>query len=392
MKTLFFSPKFYPEPNFYINDIVFDLEIPDKVVLTGKKISYKNISFFLKKNKVNIYYIPYFERSRNTIFSLLFEYFSFFLLSFLIIPIVLFLERPKKIFYYGISPPFYIFPFILLKVFFRYKIIFWVQDIWPESIFLRMPFSNAFYRFIKFLMSIIYKFSDRLILISKKFKGSSRFKKYEIKIDYIPQGCKQETKSSLDEYSLKIFNLIKNETRKVIIYAGNVSNSMFLEEMAEAVNKNKNDFVFYIIGDGPLKKKLIKKNYKKVFFFEFVERNSILKIIKQADFAFLGRKLDKDKKTKIISKIFPAKLSIYLYCQVPIISLADEDLYRYINRNNLGYVNKFSGVKELSDWLSSLLLETEEKINSIKFSQKDLFSRNFDHNNILKKIKAIIEK
>lgn len=390
MKTLFFTPKFHPEPNYYINDVVFDSSGINKAVLTGKILSFKNLKLTSYVNNVKIYYIPYIKRSNDRISRLILEYFSFFISSLIIIPIVLMLERPKKVFHYGISPPIYILPFLFLKPFFRFKIIYWVQDIWPESIFSRISHSDIFYSFIQFLMSLIYINSDKLILVSENFKENIRFKKYEEKIVCLPQGYKEESYISLDEQSSKIANLIKKESRRVIIYAGNISNSMYLEEMAEAIEENMSNFVFYIIGDGSIKNKLIKKNYKNVNFFSSIKRNYITQIVKLADFAYLGRELDRSNNTQILSKIIPGKLPLYLYCQVPIIAVTSEDLHRYIYNNNLGFVTTFSGVKNLSKYISSVSFESKEKIQSIKSSQRDLFIKMFKHKDILKKLEDII--
>ena len=63
---------------------------------------------------------------------------------------------------------------------------------------------------------------------------------------------------------------------------------MYLEEMAETIEKNSDNFAFHIVGDGSLKQKLVDRNFKSVFFYDFVEREYILEIVKAADFAFLG--------------------------------------------------------------------------------------------------------
>lgn len=239
-------------------------------------------------------------------------------------------------------------------------------------------------------MSLIYINSDKLILVSESLKENIRFKKHEEKIVYIPQGYKEESYISLDEQSSKIANLIKKESRRVIIYAGNIANSMYLEEMADAIEKNMSNFVFYIVGDGSIKNKLIKKNYKNTNFFSSIDRKYITEIVKLADFAYLGRELDRSNNKQIISKIIPGKLPLYLYCQVPIIAVTSEDLHRYINNNNLGFVTTFSGIKDLSRHISSVSLENKEKIKSIKSSQRDLFIKTFRHKDILKKLEDII--
>lgn len=389
MKVIFFSPKFYPEPNFYINDVVFDIQNVNKVIVCGKRFSFKDFRIISTLKGIKVYYIPYFGRSKNNVIDLLFEYLSFFIFSIFIIPFAVIKEKPKKVFHYGISPPLYILPFIILKIFFNFKIIYWIQDIWPESIFLRIKNSNIVYTFINVFMKLIYKYSDKLLVISKSFKYDKRFIKHKNKLTFIPQGLKISHPRNLCAESTNLIKVIRNEKRKTIIYTGNISNSMYLEEMSEAIAENYKNFAFYIIGNGPKLQSLKNKNYNSVFFYDYIERENIIDVVKAADFSFLGRKID-DKKNSIISKIMPGKLSLYSACGNPIIAIASYDLYNLIKDNNLGYSFKYTNKEDLCKNLNSLLQETEPERDIIQASQKFFFNQNFDHHNIIDRIYNII--
>ena len=53
MKVIFFSPKFHPDPNYYINDVVFDIKDLDRVIICGRNIDSK--SFIIKSHaKINL--------------------------------------------------------------------------------------------------------------------------------------------------------------------------------------------------------------------------------------------------------------------------------------------------------------------------------------------------
>lgn len=392
MKVLFFSPKFYPEPNYYINDVVFDIQKVNKIILCGKQIKIKDLKLSGNTKGIKTYYIPYIGRSKNNdVTTLILEYISFFIASLFVIPIIAFKEKPNRVFYYGISPPIYILPFIFIKLFLNFKIIYWIQDIWPESIFLRIKNSNFIYNIINSLMEIIYRFSDYLLIISENFKTDKRFQKYKNKLIYLPQGFKANSSNIIDNKSNLIINRIKNEKRKSVIYAGNISNSMYLEEMAETIEKNSDNFAFHIVGDGSLKQKLVDRNFKSVFFYDFVEREYILEIVKAADFAFLGREIT-DETNKIISHIMPAKLAMYVACKVPIISITSFHLYDLIKKNNLGYAIKYLDKEKLSNDLNAILNYTDHDISFIKNSHEDFYNKNFNHINLLNEIYNIIHK
>ena len=391
MKVIFFSPKFHPEPNYYINDVVFDINGLDKVIICGRNVDSK--SFIIKSSIKNIttYYVPYRLRKGNGNLALFIEYVSFFLFSLLIIPYAVIREMPQKIFFYGISPPLYMIPFVMLKPFFRFKIVYWVQDIWPESIFIRMKHSNILYYLINILIKLIYKCSDDILLLNQSFGSNNRFKKLQHKLQYLPQGHKYSDNVIIDTASSNIINNIRQEKRKVIVYAGNVANSMYLEEMAEAVESNNENFVFYIIGDGDFKDILVQKKYKSVIFFDLIDREYIEKVISEADFAYLGRKLESDD-MNIISKIFPGKLSLYMLVQLPIIAIVNMELFNFIKVNNLGYPIKYTTIEDLSESLKSILEESKIKYSGIKQSQKELFESSFEHKEIIKQIYNIIIK
>ena len=391
MKVIFFSPKFHPEPNYYINDVVFDIKGLDKVIISGRSIDSK--SFIIKSSIKNIttYYVPYRLRKGNGNLSLFIEYVTFFLFSLLIIPYAVIREMPKKILFYGISPPLYMIPFVMLKPFFRFKIVYWVQDIWPESIFVRMKHSNILYYLINIPIKLIYKCSDDILLLNESFDSNNRFKKLKHKIQYLPQGHKHPHNAIIDAPSSNIINNIRQEKRKVIVYAGNVANSMYLEEMAEAVESNNENFVFYIIGDGDFKDILVQKKYKSVIFFDLINREYIQKAISEADFAYLGRELKSDD-MNIISKIFPGKLSLYILTQLPIISIVNMELFNFIKVNNLGYPIKFTTIDDLSENLKSILEESKIKNFAIKQSQKELFESSFEHKEIINRVYNIITK
>lgn len=392
MKVLFFSPKFYPEPNYYFNDVVFDLQKVNKIILCGKQIKIKDLKLSGNLKGIKTYYIPYIGRSKNNdVISLMLEYISFFIASFFVIPVVAFKEKPNKIFYYGISPPIYILPFIFIKPFLNFKIIYWIQDIWPESIFLRINNLNFLYKILYRFMNLIYRFSDYLLIISESFKTEKRFQKHTEKLIYLPQGFKVNAPDTIDPQSNLIIDSLKNEKKKSIIYAGNISNSMYLEEMAEAVEKNSHNFVFHMVGDGSLKQKLIKRNFKSVFFHNFIEREYILEIVKAADFAFLGREIV-DETNKIISHIMPSKLALYVACKVPIISIASFHLSDLIKNNNLGYSINYRSKEKLSSDLNAILNNTEQSLDLIRESHEDFYNKNFNHINIINKIYNIIQK
>lgn len=388
MKVLFFTPKFHPEPNYYINDVVFDIEGFNKIVVTGSNIKSGKYQFSKRINDVKIYYVPYFLRSGNSLLSLFFEYLSFLIFSIILIPIFLILERPKIIFHYGITPPVYSLPFIILKPIFRYKFIYWVQDIWPEFIFTRLRSSGLLYNFIFVVMNFIYEFSDKLIVISEGFKDDERFKKFDQKVLCLAQGMKKSHGKNLSSKAQHIAENLKKENKLKVVFAGNISNGMYLEEFCESIESNIDKFVFYIIGDGPLKQYLKDKRFNSVKFYDLLPRNEIGQIVKLADFSFLGRQTD----SNLVKSIIPSKLALYLESNAPIIAIASGYVANFINEHRIGFTFDDKDINNLSDFLKILALKESSEIENIKSNQNRIFEKKFNHKKTLENLARIISE
>lgn len=388
MKTIFFTPKFHPDPNYYINDVVFDINLGEKIVITGKTEGESIFKFVKYVEDIKIYLIPYFRRSNNSLFSLFLEYLTFFLSSFIFIPIILFIEKPQSIVHYGISPPLYGLPIIFLKPVLKYKYIFWLQDIWPESVFTRIKRNKIIFSTLELMMSFFYKFSD-VIPSSVDILTEPRFCPYKNKLAFLPQGYKRSLKNeSRNSQAEKIIESIKNETRKVIIYAGNISNSMFLDEFSDGVESLKDKVCFYMIGDGPLKKQISNKKLSGTHIYEFLSRDKIVEVIAEADFAYIGRETNLE--TEIISKVIPGKFALYCLAKTPIVSLSSGYLNAFIKSSKVGISSSSLKKEDIRNLLEELLVLDNDKIEGMKKNQGSIYSEMFDHEKVLKKIKEFI--
>ena len=388
MKTIFFTPKFHPDPNYYINDVVFDINLHEKIVITGKTEGESIFKFVKYVENTKIYLIPYFRRPNNSLFSLFLEYLTFFISSFIFTPIILFIEKPQSIVHYGISPPLYGLPIIFLKPFLKYKYIFWLQDIWPESVFTRIRGNKLIYSTLELIMSFFYKCSD-VIPSNVAILNEPRFYPYKKKLVFLPQGYKRSLKNkSISSQADKIIEAIKNESRKVIIYAGNISNSMFLDEFSDGVESFKDELCFYIVGDGSLKKQISNKKLSGTYIFEFVPRNEIVEVIGEADFAYIGR--ETNLQTEIVSKVIPSKFALYCLAKTPIISLSSGYLNAFIKKSMVGISSSSVKKEDISNLLKESLVLDNDNVDSMKRNQESIYSEMFDHEKVLKKIKELI--
>ena len=194
MNILILSHYFWPE-NFKINDLASNLNKKNNVfVLTGNpsypkkeifnKIDNKKINKF--KN-IEIIRVPVIPRGKSKV-SILFNYISFLLSLSIIGTIKILLKKIDVLLVFGTSPPTVMIPAIIISKIKKAKVIFWVLDLWPETLISMKIITNKFLlNIIKVYISYIYNFSDLVFAQSNEFvKQIKKYCKNKKKIIYFP--------------------------------------------------------------------------------------------------------------------------------------------------------------------------------------------------------------
>src|SRR3989344_2672003 len=197
MNILIVTQYFWPEV-FRINDLVEGLALRGHqvTVLTGKP-NYPNGKFyqgygFLKKNNefygtVKVVRSPLIPRGKSSKILLALNYLSFAFLASIVG--ILKCARPDVIFVYEPSPITVGLPAIFFKKIKKAPILFWVQDLWPESVVaVDAVRSRIILRILEKLVHFIYKRCDYILTTSKAYFDSiKRFNVPEKKLYYFPQ-------------------------------------------------------------------------------------------------------------------------------------------------------------------------------------------------------------
>src|SRR3989449_3466853 len=179
MHVLIITQYFWPEA-FRINDLALGLKERGHqvTVLTGMP-NYPTGHFFpgyglFSPSKeefegVVIYRVPLIPRGRGQRWRLALNYFSFAFFASLLAPL-----RCRGsfdlIFVYEPSPITVGLPAIVLKKLKRVPIMFWVQDLWPESLSATgAVLSELLLRWVAKLVRFIYRHCDRILVQSEGF-------------------------------------------------------------------------------------------------------------------------------------------------------------------------------------------------------------------------------
>ena len=348
MKILIVTPHFWPE-NFRINDFAFEFvnrghevsvltavpDYPHGQFHEGYNI-YKNNREVI--NNVKIFRAPLIPRGNGSGIRLAINYLSLIIGS-ILTAINLLKFNYDIVFVYQPSPITIGIPAILIKKFKRIPMVFWVLDLWPESIYAASSAkSRIFEYFLLPIVKLVYYYSDELLVSSAGYidsivgKGVPRSK-----ISFFPQWS-EDIKPPKVNNPINLPNIPSDAF--IIMFAGNIGEAQNFDTILSAAKilVNNRNIHWVILGDGR------KSNW--------VKRKSIELGI-SGNFHLLGRfpvaampdyfskahiMLLPLKNEHIFSLTIPAKLQSYFANKKPVLALISGISAKIINDTNSGFV------------------------------------------------------
>jgi colanic acid biosynthesis glycosyl transferase WcaI len=358
LRLLIVTQYFWPE-NFRVNDLASDLiERGHKVtVLTGVpnypegkifkdfSASPKNYSYY---KGVEIARVPIVARGVGN-FRLLLNYISYALSASIF---GLWKIRGKEfdaIFVYEPSPITVGFPAIAIKYLKKAPLVFWVLDLWPDTLkAVGVVKSNWLLKVVGLAVAYIYKRCDLILAQSKSF--IPQIKKYtssKTPIKYFPSwpDLILTTKSNFKAPEIKNSDRFFN-----IIFAGNIGEAQDFESILLAANilKENQRVRWYIFGNGRRSKWLEEQvnllGLEKVFFMMGaypIERMPSF-------FSHANALLVSLRDRPIFSMTIPAKVQAYLASGKPIIAMLNGEGARVLLQSKAALVVRSGDYKSLA--------------------------------------------
>ena len=213
---------------------------------------------------------------------------------------------------------------------FKVPLVFEIRDLWPEIISdIDKSMTTKFYiKFIKYLVSIGYKYADLIISVKRGDLNyiKSRYKT-NAEFDYLPNGF--DIHDIIDEeYNNQILD--KNNRFK-IGYLGGLSDYYNLTPLINVISRNL-EIDLIIVGDGndyEKYKKLAKT--PNIYFLGRLPKKYMLSIAKKCDLLYTGLKDSKYNDHGISTN----KLFEYMIAKKPVLGFynSKEDI---IEKNNFG--------------------------------------------------------
>lgn len=404
MKILVITQYFWPE-SFKINDLCLGLveRGHEVTVLTGKPNYpagdfYNGYSMFNKSkeswNNINIIRSPLVRRKDGRGLQLIINYLSFAVFSSFR---ALFLKKEyDRIFVYEPSPVTVGIPAIIARWKTKTEILFWVQDLWPESISAASGSNNSGWviQIMDSVTRFIYKHSSKILVQSKAFIPYIINQGVSVdKLIYYPNSTEAYyQKVSPKSEHLKFFE--KYDGLK-IVFAGNIGESQSFDTLLSTASILKKDgfkINWFILGDGR------QKNYvrSQIDILDLSDTFFLLGSYPSTEmasfFACADALLVSLRDETIFAHTIPSKVQSYLACAKPIIASLNGEGSRVINEANAGFCSPAENVKQLVTNIIEFSKLSLDERNIMGDNAREYFNTEFERELLLNKLEDILKK
>ena len=394
MRILIISQYFWPE-EFRINELsVMLVERGHQVtVLTGIP-NYPGGSFFpgyrFIRNKtenykgIKIIRVPLYPRGKGGGFRLSLNYLSFAFFASILGPVKC-RDSYDVIFVYEPSPITVGLPAVVMKKIKSAPIVFWVQDLWPESLSATGTIKSKYIlKMLENLVRFIYYHCDLILAQSKSFIESIvKTGVDRSKIEYFPNSAEAifDTAAECSE-AMGHIELPKGFR---IMFAGNIGVAQDFETIVTAAEliKNQADIHWVIVGNGSM--------------FSWVQEQIKLRQLSQT-VHLLGRHpveampsffsradvmLVTLRKGSIFALTIPAKVQAYMASARPIIAALDGEGARTIEEAGAGLVSPSENPEMLAQTVLKVYRMDEVQREKMALSGRKYFEENFEPNKLI---------
>ena len=403
MKILIVSQYFWPE-NFRINDLAAGLvERGHKVsVLTGMP-NYPGGQFFpgygLFRNRrqeykgVRIIRVPLFPRGRGGGIRLALNYFSFAFFASVLSPFFC-REKFDLIFVFEPSPITVGLPAIVLKKLKSIPILFWVQDLWPESLSATGAISSKrILNYVRKLVCFIYRYCDKILIQSPAFSPLIESQGViSERIIFFPNSVEAVYKPVTAQSNLKTNNLLPSGF--CIMFAGNIGAAQDFETILLAAEKLKDhsDIHWVILGDGR-KFEWVKEEVRTrglsgtVHMLGRYPFEAMPGFFAKADVMLVTLKRD-----PIFALTIPAKIQSYMACEKPIIAALDGEGGRLITESDAGLASPAGDADALAESILTMYQMPKKEREEMGKRGKAYCDANFEREMLIDKLEGLMKE
>ncbi|VAX08696.1 Glycosyl transferase, group 1 family protein [hydrothermal vent metagenome] len=404
MRLLIISQYFWPE-NFRINDLAKALveRGHEVTVLTGKP-NYPAGTFFSgygffklreeQRNGVTIKRVPLIPRGDGSGVRLAINYLSFVLSACLLGP---FRCRGNFDFVFVFEPsPFTVgIPGMLFRWLKKAPMMFWVQDLWPESLTAAGAVRNPhILRWLGHMVRIIYHRCDRVLVQSEAFMEPATAAGADPKRTYYFPNWAEKLYQPL---SLPSDAVERGEIpdKFCILFAGNLGEAQSLETIVQAarkVDEHEKDISWIMIGDGRrltwMKSEVERLGLEKqIHFLGRRPMESMPRYFALADALLVTLRPD-----PIFSRTIPSKVQAYLACGRPIVAALDGEGARIVRDSAAGIVVNAGDADALAKAVLALKAMSADEREQMGQHGRTYFENYFESEMLISRLEGWMEE
>lgn len=399
MKILIVTPHFYPE-NFKCNDMAFELQKRghDVTVMTaipdypeGKFFS--GYGVFKKRreiiNGVKVYRSLIIPRGKGSAIRLALNYLSY---TFFATLESLWLGISKKydvVIGHETSPIMVGIPGVIIKKLQKIPMLFWVLDLWPESLSAAGGITNRhILKPFEKLTKWIYRHSDMLLIGSKGYRKSINEKgNFDSKITYFPNWVEE---SLINKGAVSVPKLPEGFN---VMIAGNMGDAQDIPHVMETARLLKGKGInFIFVGDG--RKKEYVENYAREYGLEDQVKclgrfplEAMPSLFSQASVLFMAL-----KDTPIFSLTVPSRLQAYMSAGKPVVAMIKGEGAELIKEADCGWAVSAGDSDGLANLLLDISYQPHEILKTKGLNGQSYSSKYYNFRKCIDKLIVLINK
>lgn len=404
MKIIFISQYFWPE-NFRINELCEEFHKLGHTVtiLTGKP-NYpggKVFPDFIRDPKqyseyrgCNVLRVPMCSRGHGGGFKLTLNYLSFALSASTIGVYKLRKQDADIIFVFEPSPITVGLPAIVLKKLKNIPIVFWVLDLWPQTLkAVGAVNSKVTFYLIGKLVTYIYNRCDLILGQSKAFKKEiALYCSKKHKIEYFPNWAES---IFFNDVPPEITEIDGDQSIFKILFAGNIGESQDFSSVLKAIETLKGikaKVRLYLVGDGRalpwVENQIVKRKLGQ--YVDILGRYPLEKM--PAYFNSVDALLVSLKPSEVFSKTIPGKIQSYMAAGKPILAMLDGEGARVINDARAGLTCSSGDYSNLAHNMLKMSSLSKQSLAKMGSNAKDYASQEFDRKKLFARLEKWLEE
>lgn len=404
MRILIVTNHFWPE-NFRINDLALGLKEMghEMTVYTGipdypEGRFYQGYGLFQKRvdnyKGIKVVHYPLIPRGKGKAWNLVLNYISSALMSSLLAPFYC-RGRFDLIFVFETSPVTVGLPAIIVKKLQSIPMIFWVLDLWPESLSATGAVkSPVLLSFVEKMVRFIYGQCDKILVSSEGFIESIKEIINDSPIEYFPNWVEPEYLISIkNEPNSKLSSLPDLPEGFRIIFAGNIGAAQDFETILEAARKLKayGDIHWIILGDGR-RADWVRAEVKELELErQFHILGSFPSEMMPSFFARADALLMTLRRDPIFALTAPGKLQSYMAAGKPLIAGIDGEGARIVKQAGAGLTCPAENADELAERVLELYRMTPGERTSMGKQGRAYCAYHFDRGHLFSKLETLMK-